>query len=157
MTDRLVDFITARARGGVGFIIVGGCLIDEYGGMVNMISLSDDRYLPDLKRLTNAVKAEETKIVAQLYQAGRYTHSSMIGGKNPFSASAVRPKLTDETPRALELDEIPAVQDRFAEAVLRVQKAGFDAVEVLRKCEISDQPIPYAPDQSARGQIRRFS
>ena len=131
VTDRLVDFYVARARGGVGLIIVGGCLIDEYGGMSSMICINDDRYLPGLSRLSSAIKAEGAKIAAQLYQAGRYTHSSMIGGKKPFSASAVRSKLTGETPRALDLEEIPAVQGKFAEAAIRARKAGFDAVEIL--------------------------
>jgi 2,4-dienoyl-CoA reductase (NADPH2) len=131
VTDRLVDFYTARARGGVGLIIVGGCPIDAYGGMASMLGIHDDRFIPGLKTLTEAVRAEGAKIAAQLYQAGRYTHSSMIGGKKPFSASAVRSKLTGEIPRALELDEIPSVQDSFAQATHRAQSAGFDAVEIL--------------------------
>ena len=131
VTDRLVDFYTARARGGVGFIIVGGCPVDEHGSMSGMIYIDDDRYIPGLKRLTNALKGEGAKVAAQLYQAGRYVHSSMIGGQKPISASAVRSKFTGETPRALELDEIPGVQDRFAEAAVRAKLSGFDAVEIL--------------------------
>ena len=129
--DRLVEFYRRRAEGGVGFIIVGGCIIDEFGGMQSMISLNDDRFIPGLERLTEAVKGHGAKIGAQLYQAGRYAHSAMIGGREPISSSAVRSKLTGETPRALELDEIPGVQDRFAEAALRAKRAGFDAVEIL--------------------------
>jgi len=131
VTDQLVGFYEARAKGGVGLIIVGGCPIDEYGGMAGMIGLNHDRFIPGLKRLTSAVQAHGAKIAAQLYQAGRYTHSAMIGGRKPFSASAVRSRLTGETPRALEIHEIPAVQDKFAEAALRAKKAGFDAVEIL--------------------------
>jgi len=131
VTDQLVDFYEARAKGGVGLIIVGGCPIDEYGGMAGMIGLNHDRFIPGLKRLTSAVQAHGAKIAAQLYQAGRYTHSAMIGGRKPFSASAVRSRLTGETPRALEIHEIPAVQDKFAEAALRAKEAGFDAVEIL--------------------------
>ncbi|KPK25896.1 MAG: NADH:flavin oxidoreductase [Nitrospira bacterium SG8_3] len=131
VTDRLIDFYTLRAQGGVGLCIVGGCPIDEYGSMSNMINLNHDDYLPGLKQLTHAVQKAGAKIAAQLYQAGRYTHSSMIGGKKPFSASAVRSKFTGETPRALELEEISGVQDKFAEAALRAQKTGFDAVEIL--------------------------
>ena len=129
--DRLVEFYKRRAEGGVGLIIVGGCLIDVFGGMQSMISLNDDRFIPGLERLTDAVKSSGAKIAAQLYQAGRYAHSAMIGGREPISSSAVRSKLTGETPRALKLDEIPGVQDRFAEAAFRAQKAGFDAVEIL--------------------------
>ena len=129
--DRLVEFYRRRADGGVGFIIVGGCIIDEFGGMQSMISLNDDRFIPGLERLTEAVKNSGAKIGAQLYQAGRYAHSAMIGGREPISSSAVRSRLTGEIPRALELDEIPGVQDRFAEAALRAKRAGFDAVEIL--------------------------
>lgn len=131
VTDRLVAFYTLRAKGGVGLIMVGGCPIDEHGGMVGMIGLNDDRCIPGLERLTRSVKQNGAKIAAQLYQAGRYTHSSMIGGKKPFSASAVRSKLTGETPRALDEDEIPQVQERFAQAAVRARTAGFDAVEIL--------------------------
>ena len=131
VTDRLVEFYALRARGGAGLIIVGGCTIDPWAGMADMISIKDDSFLPGLERLTSAVKAGGAKIAAQLYQAGRYAHSSMIGGKKPFSASPVRSKFTGETPSALDLDEIPGVQDRFADAALRVKSAGFDAVEIL--------------------------
>ncbi|MCG6880506.1 MAG: FAD-dependent oxidoreductase [Deltaproteobacteria bacterium] len=131
VTDQLTDFYAERAQGGVGFIIVGGCPIDETGGMVGMIALQDDRFIPGLKRLTRSVKDHGAKIAAQLYQAGRYTHSAMIGGQKPISASAVRSRLTGETPRALTLEEIPEVQDKFAEAAVRARNAGFDAVEIL--------------------------
>jgi len=131
VTDRLVDFYGLRAKGGVGLIVVGGCVVDETGGMANMIAIHDDKYIRGLSRLTFTVKAEGAKIAAQLYQAGRYTHSAMIGGRKPFSASAVRSKFTGEIPRALELDEIPGVQDSFAEAAVRAKAADFDAVEIL--------------------------
>ena len=131
VTDRLIAFYAKRAMGGVGLVIVGGCPVDEYGGMPSMIAIHDDSYIPGLESLTHAVKSRGAKIAAQLYQAGRYTHSSMIGGRKPFSSSAVRSKLTGETPRALELEEIPGVQDSFAKAALRAKRAGFDAVEIL--------------------------
>jgi len=46
VTDRLVDFYSARARGGVGLIIVGGCAIDDQGSMPDMIFMDNDRYIP---------------------------------------------------------------------------------------------------------------
>ncbi len=131
VTDRLIDFYSLRASGGVGLIIVGGCRFDDYGGMDRMVSINEDKYIPGLKKLTSAVKSNGAKIAAQLYHAGRYTHSSAIDGRKPFSASAVRSKLTGETPRALELDEISAVQDLFAKAAIRAKASGFDAVEIL--------------------------
>ncbi|MBW1772632.1 MAG: FAD-dependent oxidoreductase [Deltaproteobacteria bacterium] len=131
VTDRLVGFYTARARGGAGLIIIGGCTIDALAGMSNMVAIYEDRFLPGLKRLAREVKAHGAGVALQLYQAGRYTHSSMIGGEKPISASAVRSRLTGETPRALEPEEISGVQMKYAEAAGRAQRAGFDAVEIL--------------------------
>ena len=131
VTERLIDFYTVRARGGVGLIIVGGCRIDAYAGAGSMLRIDDDSFIPGLRALVDAIKAQGSMIAAQLYQAGRYAHSSMIGGKKPISASAIRSKLTGESPRALQLDEIPAVQDKFVEAAQRARDAGFDAVEIL--------------------------
>lgn len=131
VTDRLTDFYRVRARGGVGLIIVGGCRIDEYAGAGSMLRIDDDRFIPGLRTLVDAVKAEGSMIAAQLYQAGRYAHSSMLGGKKPISASAIRSRLTGESPRALELDEIPAQQDNFAKTAQRAKDSGFDAVEIL--------------------------
>jgi len=131
VTDRLLAFYAARARGGAGLIIVGGCTIDELAGMSNMVGISEDRFIPGLQRLASGIKEYGARAAAQLYQAGRYTHSSMIGGKKPISASPVRSRLTGETPRALELEEIPAMQMKFAQAAVRARSAGFDAVEIL--------------------------
>jgi 2,4-dienoyl-CoA reductase (NADPH2) len=131
VTDRLVGFYEARARGGAGLIIVGGCPIDDISSMTGMINIDDDKFIPGLRRLTGAVKSEGARIAAQLYQAGRYVHSSSIGGRKAVSASAVRSKFTGETPKSLEPEEIRMVQDRFAEAAVRAKESGFDAVEIL--------------------------
>jgi 2,4-dienoyl-CoA reductase (NADPH2) len=131
VTEKLVNFYVRRAQGGVGLIVVGGCRIDELGGMSTMIGIDEDRYIPGLAHLSEAVHQGGSKIAAQLYQAGRYTHSDLLGGKTPISASAIRSRLTRETPRALELEEIPETIGHFAAAAVRAKKAGFDAVEVL--------------------------
>ena len=62
---------------------------------------------------------------------GASAPSAQLGGRPAVSASAVPSQLTKETPRALELDEIPALQDKYAQAASRAKAAGFDAVEIL--------------------------
>lgn len=125
------DYFAERARGGAALIIVGGCTIDDLSGPANMISVKDDKYLPGLEALARAVKENGARIAAQLYQAGRYAHSALMGGKQAVSSSAVRSKFTGETPRALTLAEIGQVRGNFALAAARVKQAGFDAVEIL--------------------------
>ncbi|MFC1579733.1 FAD-dependent oxidoreductase [Thermodesulfobacteriota bacterium] len=131
VTENLVEFYVARARGGAGLITIGGCTIDPLAGMSNMVAIYEDRFLPGLQKLAREVKAHGARVALQLYQAGRYTHSAMIGGEKPISASAIRSRLTGETPRALGPEEIPGVQMKYAEAAGRAQRAGFDAVEIL--------------------------
>jgi 2,4-dienoyl-CoA reductase (NADPH2) len=44
VTDRLIDFYAARARGGVGLIVVGGAEInDQAAGRDLILSIKDDR------------------------------------------------------------------------------------------------------------------
>lgn len=130
VSDRLIDFYVKRAGGGAGLITVGGCIVDEYVCMVNMIRLDNDDLVPGLQRLTGAVKEAGAGIAAQICQVGSYIDSTMLAGRESFSASKVRSGFTGVLPRALEPDEIPAVQDSFVQAALRVKKAGFDAVEI---------------------------
>ncbi len=66
VTERLVEFYTARARGGAGLIIIGGCTIDALAGMSNMVAIYEDRFLPGLERLAREVKAHGAGVALQL-------------------------------------------------------------------------------------------
>lgn len=125
------DYFVERAKGGAALIIIGGCTIDDLSGPVNMISVKDDTFIPGLAALARAVQANGAKIAAQLYQAGRYSHSVLMGGRQSISSSPVRSKFTGETPRELTVPEIRKVQKNFALAADRVKRAGFDAVEII--------------------------
>jgi 2,4-dienoyl-CoA reductase (NADPH2) len=130
VNDRIVDFFTARAKGGVGLIDVGACRIHELAGGPLFIGIDDDLYIPGLKRLADAVHPYGTKIIAQLYHPG----SSVIGlpeGKQAISSSAVRSGFTGIVPRPLLEEEIPRVQRLYVEAAIRAQKAGWDGVDVI--------------------------
>ena len=48
-----------------------------------------------------------------------------------MAPSAVASRYTRETPRALEKEEILAIEDRFAAAAARARKAGADGVEII--------------------------
>ena len=99
VNERLIRYYEVRARGGAGLITVGGCSIDQLGLGPNMIGLHNDQFIDGLKELSGAIKNNGAAAAAQLYQAGRYTHSMMIGGQQPLAPSAVASRLTRETPR----------------------------------------------------------
>ncbi|CAN5818346.1 alkene reductase [soil metagenome] len=93
------------------------------------------------KTVTDAVHASSGVIYLQLWHVGRVSHSSYHGGALPVSASAVRfegnimyPDFSrgpsDESPRALETDEIRGVVEQYRRAAENASRAGFDGVEV---------------------------
>jgi 2,4-dienoyl-CoA reductase (NADPH2) len=125
------DYFVERAKGGAALIIIGGCTIDETSGAINMLSARDDKFIPGLAGLARAVQAHGANIAAQLYHAGRYSHTLLMGGRQSVSSSPLRSRFTGETPRELSIPEIQQVQRNYALAAARVQRAGFDAVEVI--------------------------
>ena len=131
VTDRLVDFYKERAKGGVGMITVGFATVDEYSGGSLFIGVHDDKFIPGLHRLSHAIKENGAASLVQINHAGRYALSRHIENKQPMAPSAVKSILTRETPKAMTLDEISNVIDRFAQAAGRVKVAGFDGVEVM--------------------------
>lgn len=131
ITKRSIDFYEERARGEVGLIIIGGCYTEHLGrSLPNMISISEDKFIPGLVDMAEAVHRHHGKIAAQLYHAGRYAHSIVLG-EQAVSASPVRSRFTGETPRELSLDEIKQTIENYAQAALRAKKANFDAAEIL--------------------------
>ncbi|MEM1658777.1 MAG: FAD-dependent oxidoreductase [Candidatus Jordarchaeales archaeon] len=131
VTKKLIDFYVERAKNKVGLIIVGGCYINKHAmGAPSMIGISDDRFIPGLKELAEAVKAHGAKIAAQLYHSGRYSFSMIIGDR-AHAPSSIMSKLTREIPKRMTLDEIERTIEDYGEAARRAKEAGFDAVEIL--------------------------
>ena len=131
VTDKLVEFYRERAKHKPGLIIVGGCYTEHLGmSTPTMIGISKDDHIEGLQRLTEAIHSHEVPVSAQLYHAGRYAHSIVLG-QQAVSASEVKSRLTRETPRALTLDEISLTIENFGNAAERAKKAGFDSVEIL--------------------------
>ncbi len=131
ITDKFISFYRERAIGEVGLIVIGGCSINKTAGGPILVGLEDDKFLPGLKKFTDEIhRVSETKVAAQLYHAGRYAFSLLIG-EQPVAPSAVASRLTREIPRELTIDEIKQLENDFAEAAYRAKRAGFDAVELL--------------------------
>jgi len=131
VTDQIVNFYAQRAKGGPGMICVGYATIDDLSGNTQNIGAHDDRFIPGLARLAEAIKKNGSLGAVQLNHSGRYNFSFFLNGKQPVAPSAIASRMTKETPRALTIDEIKETIASFAAAAGRVKQAGFDAVEVL--------------------------
>jgi len=130
VTQRQIDYYKERAKGGVGLVIVEiSCVDSPVGkGTVRQICVDDDRFIPDLNRLAEAIKQHGATAAIQIHHAGRQT-SARFTGHQPVAPSPIAVS-GGEQPRELTSEEIAALVTRFAEAAERAERAGFDGVEI---------------------------
>lgn len=129
-------------RSTAGLIITEGTTISpQGGGYPGVPGIYNAEQVDAWRRVTVAVHARGGHIFLQLWHVGRQTHSSVLPGRElPVAPSAVpivnfehytgAGMVPYEVPRALELDEIPAVVAEYAQAARNAMLAGFDGVEI---------------------------
>jgi len=119
-----------RAEAGTGFIIVEATAVDEGGRCWRGgLGAYADAHLPSLKRLAGRVHAGDAVAGIQLVHGGpqglpEMTPAGLVGPSQV--------KSTGSTPgvRALTVEEIEEIEQRFAEAAARAVDAGFDVIEL---------------------------
>jgi 2,4-dienoyl-CoA reductase-like NADH-dependent reductase (Old Yellow Enzyme family)/thioredoxin reductase len=124
---RLINFYTARAKGGVGLIIVPFSPV--HAGSPIEPGLYDDRFLPGVRKLTDTVHAHGAKIAAQLITS--YHVILKNGIAEVVGPSAVLNQMTRTVARPLTVPEINHIVKEYGQAARRARQGGFDAVEVL--------------------------
>ena len=70
VTDALVDYYRARARGGTGLIMTQGAIVSPDSSLLANLFIYDDKYIAGFKRLVDAVHDEGAKISVQLVHFG---------------------------------------------------------------------------------------
>lgn len=130
VTREIVDHYVLRAKGGVGLIIMAGAYVTESGKvMSNTYGISDDRHIPGLRRLVEAVHSHNAMIAVQLAHNGARSPSALIG-EQPVGPSSLSFPDLPEAPRELQKREIQNLVSAFGEAARRAKESGFDAVEL---------------------------
>ncbi|MDG3085555.1 NAD(P)/FAD-dependent oxidoreductase [Vibrio hannami] len=130
VTDRYIEYILARVKGDVGLVITEGAHIMQAGrGFTRGLGIDSDMLIESHKRLTEAVHQHGGRIALQLHHSGRQT-SSQITGQAIVSASAIPCPIFKEVPKVLDTDEIRVIVTAYAQAALRAEQAGYDAVEI---------------------------
>ena len=133
----VLNHYAERAKGGVGAIIVEVTCVDSPLGLNTngMLVIDDDKYIPGMTQLADVIHEGGSKAFLQISHTGRGARRKIIGAQ-PVGPSAVAMPysymmgLANETPRALTIDEIKAIEEKYAQAALRAKKAGFDGVEI---------------------------
>ncbi|MBQ6622202.1 MAG: FAD-dependent oxidoreductase [Mogibacterium sp.] len=131
VTDQLVQYYGARARGGAGMVTVEGAYINDSGLQIPCsINISNDKYVPGLSRIANAIKDNGAAAVLQLIHSGVQAWVEQSVGPSEIGRIDGKPISTEKTPRALTAKEVLQFVQDFAMAAKRAQMAGFDAVQV---------------------------
>jgi 2,4-dienoyl-CoA reductase-like NADH-dependent reductase (Old Yellow Enzyme family)/thioredoxin reductase len=127
VTEQLTEYFAARARGGVGMMLVGGGAIRADGiEAPDLPGLWDDECIPAMKKMTAAVRPYGTKFGVQVMHGGRQCmHEDKVA---PSAIPA--PALAKGTPRALSIEEVRELVGIFGDAARRCKDGGFDFVEI---------------------------
>lgn len=129
VTERLKNYYAERARGGAGLIIIESGYIHPLGrGGTRRMGLHEDRLIPGLKGLVEAIHSEGAKICSQLHHAGRQINVRNTRGQYPVSASSIPSGMEAVVPRTLKVGEIEELVEAFGQAARRSLEAGFDAI-----------------------------
>lgn len=129
--DSLAEFYRSRAEGGVGLIVFANMQWDKVRHAHNVPLLTDEKYIPTLKHITDAIHEGGAKVFAQIMHRGTSAPRATIDGLEAVGPSAVPRKFTHfEMPRALTVEEIKEFVSWQADAAIIAKKAGFDGIEI---------------------------
>lgn len=150
--EKIIAFHERQAKGGAGLIILGvpGVAWPHGGNQPRQIAISEDRHIPGLKALADAIHAHDSKVVAQIHHGGLVSAQDMKEGRPVWIPSF--PKMgemdlfdnmlpeevnafmdPDAPPMEMHVmtkEDIETLVSKFAAAAARAQEAGIDGVEI---------------------------
>ena len=77
--DRIIAFHERHAKGGVGLIVLGvaGVAWPHGGNQPNQVAISDDRFIPGLKAMADAVHRHGAKLAPHLHNCLRQPYDNL--------------------------------------------------------------------------------
>jgi 2,4-dienoyl-CoA reductase-like NADH-dependent reductase (Old Yellow Enzyme family) len=133
VTDDLIAYHLARARGGVGLVIMESMTVHpSYGFEDAFLYAGSDRIIDGLNRLAMSCRAEGTPVFGQLFHAGRGVRLSHDGSRPlSYSASDVPDERYRVVPVPMPTAMVWELVESYVDAAGRLADAGLDGVEIL--------------------------
>lgn len=138
-TALMAEYYAQRAAAGL-IVAEATQVVPEGQGYQDTPGIHSAEQVAGWKRVTDAVHAKGGKIFLQLWHVGRVSHVDLQpGGQAPVAPSAIRAKTKTfvggtfvdvSEPRALRLDELPAIVEGYRKGAANAIAAGFDGVEI---------------------------
>ena len=142
ITDKIIDFYTARAKGGCGLITVhsaqGATKIDKIDPYPGSIRVDDNMYIPMMAELTEAIHRYGAKCTINISAGGGAQSLGFPydkGSQGVYTETRVAPgtlpsRFVNAPVRPLTVDEIHTMVDCMGWSCLNAKRAGFDAVTI---------------------------
>jgi 2,4-dienoyl-CoA reductase (NADPH2) len=129
--DKEVAYMEAQARGGAGIVTTQGAYTDPRGegqGYVGMMGIWDDKFIPGLKRIADAIQKHDAKAILQLMHCGRVGGVNLEYTVGPSEVKQKIPRFREPVEMTKEQIEI-AIQEHV-QGARRCVEAGYDGVEI---------------------------
>lgn len=125
VTKQLIDYHIARAKGGSGLNIVEICCVHQPSAPSQYLSIAEDRFIPGLKSLADAIHEAGGKAALQLWQG-----SIAVAGKAEVLVASDMPVSSELTFKGMTKDEIAELINLYGAAAKRAVEANYDCVEI---------------------------
>ncbi len=130
-----------KQRSSAALIITEATQISPQGkGYAFTPGIHSEEQIEGWKKITNNVHQQNGHIFMQLWHVGRVSHTSLqLDNLLPVAPSAIAVEgqaftyegmLDFETPRVLDISELPAIVEQYRQAAINAKQAGFDGVEI---------------------------
>lgn len=134
----MAEYYAQRASAGL-IVSEATCVSPQGVGYPDTPGIWSQAQIDGWRGVTAAVHAAGGRMLLQLWHVGRISDPYYLDGELPVAPSAIaaqghvsllRPMRDFVTPRALALDEIPAIVEAFRQGAANAKLAGFDGVEI---------------------------
>lgn len=131
INKRHVRYHERKAQGGAGLIMAFGSasVYEDSSASYGSIRLWDERNEHLLRELADKVHSHGGLIVSQATHMGRRSNSDTDGAAVK-AVSAMPEEVHREVPHVLRTEEIEKIVEAFANAARRLEKCGWDGIEV---------------------------
>ena len=129
VTEALVNYHTAVARGGVGMSTVAYASVSKSGLSFPHQLWMRKEIAGDLKKLTDSVHREGAAVSVQIGHCGNMANGAVTGIR-PIAPSGGINWYGPTFPRRMKAHDMEEVKNDFKNAVRIAAESGFDAVEV---------------------------
>jgi len=130
VTEQLIAYHAARARGGVAYNMTGQTCVALQGRYnSNMSCLYDDKYIAGFRRLADAVHQAGGRLVVQINHCGPIADPKATG-MPVLGPSAVQDNPKSGMPVEMTHEDIVGAVLDFAKAAGRAKTAGVDGIEL---------------------------